>query len=190
VVGAVHRLGERAVEMNRELIVQPTARTCSQTCWWLYGWMFIRPLRWMSRQSVRGSFGLRLKPEKSWDGWRGPNLHLWLWYKTYGKFFLWMEGYAWRNFCDWTGGSRRTYPLIARVIHKVGRTMSYGLRGGECFHCASEAGDQVELASGDEHFKCIDSWTCSTQDGTDHRFRGITTCPRCGHQAEYEDGSL
>jgi len=35
-----------------------------------------------------------------------------------------------------------------------------------------------------------EAWTEGTQEGTDHRFRGITTCPKCGFKAEYEDGSL
>jgi hypothetical protein len=144
----------------------------------------------MSRQYVAGSIGIRWRPTKEWYGWSWPNPHQWLLYQTVGKFFIWLKWDGWRPFCDWTGGYRRTYPLIARILHKIGKTMSYSFHGGECYHCAWDDGDPGVLSESDEHFKVIETGTSSTPDGTDHWFRGIATCPRCGYESEYGDGSL
>lgn len=125
--------------------------------------------------------------------WLWPNVGWWIGYRTVMPFFRWLNWDAWRYFCDWTGGSRQTYPLIARIIHKIGQT-TYGCaaHGGECYHCASDDGDPVDLSSDDtgKTFRLAETWTVGTQNGTDHRFRGTTICPACGYEAEYEDGSL
>lgn len=160
----------------------------------LYGWVFIRPIRWFFGQMVRNT-SLRLLPEKDdcWGCWRMPNMHWWALYKTVFKFYKWLYWDAWRVFCDWTGGYRRTYPLIARIIYKIGATTSgYSISGGQCYHCGSEHGNPTELSDDDtgKYFKLLATWTVGTLDGTDHRFRGITTCPICGYKQEYEDGSL
>jgi hypothetical protein len=160
-----------------------------------YGWFFVRPRRWFFRRILAcGSFGLRLVPkrEEYW-GWRWPNLHWWLFYKTVFKFFKWLYWDGWRPFCDWSGGYRRTYPWIARTIHKIGQTtVGYAISGRECYHCASSDGCQVDLSEDETGTTFIlkETWSVGTQDGTDHRFRGITICPKCGYRAEYEDGSL
>lgn len=160
----------------------------------LRGWLLIKPLRWAFHRMICTSYGFRIVPRKDefW-GWQMPNIHWWILYKTVFRFFLWLDLEAWRYFCDWTGGWRQTYPLIARIIHKVGKsTAGYVISGGECYHCAADEGCQVELSQDEtgKAFKLIESWSEGTQDGTDHRFRGITTCPKCGYQSEYEDGSL
>jgi hypothetical protein len=163
-----------------------------------WGWVFIRPLRWFTHRIMCASFGPRLLPERNqlWPHYGpcfyAPNLHWWLLYKTFGKFSLWLHWDAWRVFCDWTGGYRRTYPWPARAVHLIGKTLSYPYNGGACYHCASEHGDPVELSDDDtgKYFKLTDSGTESTPDGTNHWFKGITTCPKCGYQQEYGDGSL
>lgn len=167
--------------------------------YWLFGWIIIRPIRWFFFRQISASFGARWWFEKN-DMWpyygkkyRAPNFHWWILYKTIFNFFCWLDNEAWRPFCDWTGGWRRTYPFIAKVIHKIGKiTTGATIYGMQCYHCASDAGCQVELSDDEtgKYFKLTDSWTEGTENGTDYRFRGITTCPKCGYQAEYEDGSL
>lgn len=157
------------------------------------GWIFIRPLRWFMWKISASSFGIRWKPERSWDGsWRMPNIHWWIMYKTVGKFFLWLKWDAWRVFCNWEGGWRRTFPLPARIIHRIGTVACYSFYGGTCYHCGSVDGEKSGLSEDEtgRFFKLTDSGTSYTPDGTDHWFRGITTCPRCGYQGEYGDSSL
>lgn len=170
----------------------------NKSLWCIFGWIVVRPLRVLSRQCAMGSFGgLRLLPERTEYGgcpdlpqWRMPNAHQWLLYRTAGKFFIWLRWNGWRPFCRWGKHGRESFPFVARVLYKIGQTMSYGFYGGECYHCASDIGDPVDLADTDEHFELLNIWTIGTENGTDHRFRGITTCPRCGFRREYEDGSL
>jgi hypothetical protein len=142
-----------------------------------------------------GSFDIRWWPEydEIWEKWKLPNIHWWILYNTIFKFFKWLYYEAWRVFCDWTGGYRRTFPLIARIIQRIGSTTAgYVIIGGECYHCASREGCQYDLSEDEtgENFKLINTWTVGTEYGTDYRFCGITICPKCGHQSEYEDGSL
>lgn len=157
-----------------------------------YGWIAIRPTRWFFLKMVCNT-SLTVMPKRDLFGWRSPNIHWWLMYKTVFKFFSWLNYEAWRPFCDWTGGFRRSYPLAARIIHKIGKTTAgYAISGGQCHHCGSEEGCQVALSEDDtgERFKLVETWETSTPDGTDYCFRGITICPKCGYEAEYEDGSL
>jgi hypothetical protein len=150
-------------------------RTPQQLCWWLYGWVFIRPLRWLSHKAIMGSFGIRWLPEKSWDGWRMPNLHLWFWYKTYGKFACWLKNDAWRPFCDWTGGWRKTFPLHARIIKKIGEALVWHFHGYQCYHCSHDAGSQGDLSEDETGatFKLLETGTSATENGTDHWFRAV-----------------
>lgn len=168
--------------------------TFNQFPYVLRGWLLVRPIRYAFSRMVCSSGRLRVLPRKEFYwGWQMPNIHWWILYKTVFRFFNWLNYDAWRFFCDWTGGYRQTYPLKARVIHKIGKsTAGYAISGGECYHCAAEDGCPVELSQDEsgEHFTLIESWTVGTQDGTDHRFRGFVTCPKCGYQEEYEDGSL
>jgi hypothetical protein len=160
---------------------------------YIYGWIFVRPRRWFFWQMIRASY-LKWKFTKDWDNeisW--PNIHWWLLYMTIFKFFKWVYYEGWRPFCDWTGGYRRTFPWIARVIHKIGQTTAgYAISGNECFHCGSDAGCQGDLSDDEtgRYFKITDAGISSTPNGTDHWFMGITTCPKCGYQSEYSDGSL
>jgi hypothetical protein len=141
---------------------------------------------------------LRLLPRKAenWDfenEWQWPNFHWWILYQTLFKLCKWMYWDGWRPFCDWTGGQRRSFPWIARVIQRIGRTTAgCAIHDCECFHCGSEEGNQVHLANDEtgKTFKLEETWTCATADGTDHCFRGTTFCPVCGFEAEYSDGSL
>jgi len=165
------------------------------TLFYWYGWIFVRPRRWFfGRMLGRGSFGLRLLPkrEEYW-GWRWPNLHWWLLYKTIFNFCSWLSWDGWRPFCDWTGGYRRTFPWIARMIKRLGETTAgVHCHGCECWHCGAEDCDQCTLSDDETGTTFIleETWTEGTQEGTDHRFRGITICPKCGYRAEYQDGSL
>ena len=161
---------------------------------WYLGWILVRPRRWMFWKMAGTAYGPRWFFKKDeYFGWQWPNFYWWFLYKTVFNFCKWLHYDAWRPFCDWSGGYRRTYPLIARVIHKVGSTTAgYAISGGECYHCGAEGGCQVDLSEDEtgETFKLIDTWTECTQDGTDYRFKGITICPVCGYESEYEDGSL
>lgn len=163
------------------------------------GWVLIRPLRVLSRACVKGSFGLRLKIRRNEfyiPGYNGryewPNLHYWLLYKTVGKFSTWLYFNGWRFLCDWTGGYRRTYPLPARILHKIGQTLSYGFYGNECFHCAADEGDPGNISEEPNsiYFELTESGSNATEDGTDHWYRGITTCPKCGYKDTFSDSSL
>lgn len=162
----------------------------------IYGWIVIRPIRYLFGSMVGcGSFGVRWIPRRHeyWDFWQFPNIHWWLLYRTVFKFFLWVDYSAWRHFCDWKGGRRNTFPLMARVIKRIGETTAgYAVHCMQCYHCGSPDGCQVELSQDEtgEQFRLIKSWTVGTQEGTDHRFHGITICPKCGYEDEYEDGSL
>ena len=157
------------------------------------GWLLVRPIRWFFGKMLRGSYlRWKISHEDYW-GWRFPNIHWWILYKTIFNFFSWVYWDGWRPFCNWDGGHRNTYPLIARIIHKIGSTTAgFAICGCECFHCASDNGSQVELSDDEngETFKLDRAWTEGTQDGTDHRFCGTTICPDCGYEAYYEDGSL
>ena len=140
-----------------------------------------------------GSFGLRLMPEKhEWRGWEYPNLHWWILYHTVFNFCCWLNYDAWRPLCKWDRVLIHK-PLIAKIIHRIGQTTAgFVIGGGECFHCGSPEGCQVELSNDEsgQFFKLKDTWSVGTMDGTDHRFSGTTICPKCGYQGYYEDGSL
>ena len=158
----------------------------------VFGWLIVRPIRYLFVRMIAASCGVRWLPVRhEYFGWRMPNIHWWILYKTLFKFFKWLDWEAWRYFCDWTGGYRRSYPLIARAVHWLGSTTAgFAISGGRCFHCGSEEGDPMELSDGESHFELTDSGAAPTMDGTDYWFRGITTCPKCGYKDEYSDGSL
>lgn len=165
-----------------------------QNVFYIYGFIFVRPRRWLFWKMICGSFGLHILPEydECFECWRLPNIHWWLLYKTVFKFFSWLHYDAWRVFCRWDR-IRLTYPLIARIIHRIGETTAgYAISGGECFHCGSIKGCQVDLSSDEtgKYFILGKTWTNSSQDGTDYRFCGTTICPVCGYKSYYEDGSL
>lgn len=161
--------------------------------WQLYGWVFVRPRRWFFLKMLVACH-LRAKPERDWEGnIKLPNYHWHFLYRTVFKFFKWLNWDAWRPFCDWTGGFRRTYPLPARIIHRVGKTTAgFAAGGGECFHCASEKGDPVDLSQDETGatFTLEDSGARATADGTDYWFTGTTICPRCGYKQIYSASSL
>lgn len=157
------------------------------------GWIFVRPRRWFFWKMSCASFGVRVLPtHDEYFGWKAPNIHWWILYKTLFNFFYWLDTDAWRYFCKW-GNVRLTYPLIARVIHKIGKTtVGYAVHGGECFHCGSEEGNPVYL-SDDESGKTFvlkETWSVPTPDGTDYCFAGTTICPKCGYESYYQDSSL
>lgn len=160
------------------------------------GWIFVRPRRWFfSRMVMRGSHVIQWLPMRDdcWNCWILPNIHWWMLDRTIFQFFKWLHYEAWRPFCDWTGGYRRTMPWIARAIKRIGDTTAgYAIHGGECFHCGHPEGCQVELSEDGTgvFFKLEKTWVEGTQNGTDYRFRGKTICPMCGYGATYEDGSL
>lgn len=157
----------------------------------------VRPVRWFFRKMISASY-LRAFPEKSeWQGWRMPNVHWWLLYKTVFKFFVWVNYKAWRPFCNWKGGYSRSFPLIARVIKWCGEsTAGYAISGYRCYHCNSEDGCQVDISEMQDrsgyspYVRNLKTWSVSTMDGTDHCFSCITVCPKCGYKRHYEDGSL
>lgn len=158
----------------------------------IYGWIFVRPRRWLFLKMVFSS-SLRLIPQNRGWGWTWPNLHWWILYKTVFKFFKWLHWDAWRRFCTWGERGLIRKSFLARVIQRIGKTTAgYAIGGGECFHCGSEEGCQVELSNDEsgKQFILERTWKCATMDGTDHRFCGTTICPKCGYRAYYEDGSL
>jgi hypothetical protein len=127
-----------------------------------------------------------------WGRYDWPNIHWWILYKTVFKFFKWLNYDAWRPFCKW-GRIRLTFPLIARIIQRIGQTTAgYAISGGECFHCSSEKGAPVDLSNDETGIKFIleREWSEGTENGTDYRFCGTTICPVCGYKRYYEDGSL
>lgn len=161
---------------------------------YILGWIFVRPRRWLFWKMICNAY-LRILPQKKEYefGWRLPNLHWWILYITVFKFCKWLNYDAWRKFCTYKNGWLDKKPLIAKIIHRIGETTAgYAIHGGECYHCGSEAGDQVTLSDDEtgEFFKLERTWSVGTMDGTDHRFCGTTICPKCGYKEYYEDGSL
>ena len=160
---------------------------------WLISWITVRPRRWLFGRMVWNST-LHLRCKKDWDGvliW--PNLHWWILYHILFRFFDWLYDDAWRYLCKWDERSLIHEPWYAAAIRRIGQTTAgYAVSGYECFHCASRDGCQVELSNDDTgaRFRVLETWSVATMDGTDHRFRGITICPKCGYENEYEDGSL
>lgn len=96
--------------------------------------------------------------------------------------------------CTYKNGWLNKKPLIAKIIHRIGSTTAgFAISGGECFHCASVNGCQVDLSEDETGTTFIlkDSWSSYCGEvGTDHRFSGTTICPDCGYEEYYEDGSL
>lgn len=157
------------------------------------GWFFVRPRRWLFWRMV-GSCYVRWLPEHDdYFGWKMPNVHWWILYITVFKFFCWLHYDAWRPLCTWKDGWLHHTPCYAEWIQRIGQTTAgSAISGGECFHCASKDGNQVDLADDETGMTFIltDSGTTGTQDGTDHWFCGITICPRCGFRSDYRDSSL
>jgi len=160
------------------------------------GWIFIRPVRWFFRNMATACYPRWLPRKNSMYPYYGlkysmPNIHWYVLYKTVFKFFSWLNWDAWRVFCNWEGGWRRTYPLPARIVHWIGQsTAGYAANGGRCYHCNSEDGNPGDLVEDEKYFTVTDSGSNATMDGTDHWFKGIATCPKCGHKSEYGDSSL
>lgn len=160
---------------------------------YILGWVLVRPRRWFFWNMISSSTP-QWRSELTFDGrWHGPNIHWWILYKTVFKFFKWLNYEGWRPLCKWSPTCLIHKPWYAELVHRIGETTAgAAISGGECYHCASKEGDQVDLAYDETgtHFVDVESWTVGTQDGTDHRFSGITICPKCGFRSEYEDGSL
>jgi hypothetical protein len=129
---------------------------------------------------------------------RYPNLHWWILYKTVFKFCKWLRYRAWRPFCNWSVTSNNYSVLmhisfVGAIIKRIGQTTAgFAIFGGECFHCGSERGDQVELSMDETGKKFILEGTqdVGTENGVDHQFWGTTICPTCGYRDQYSDGSL
>jgi hypothetical protein len=183
-----HGEGEPDDDDGTSVIAPPWQRKLR----YMYAWLVVRPRRWFFGNMGAAAY-IHWFPSQEWYGWRWPNIHWHLLYLTVFRFCNWLYWDGWRPFCDWTGGYRRIFPWIARTIQAFGRTTAgYHCSGGECYHCGSPEGDQVDLSEDEtgSTFILEESWTVGTQDGTDHRFRGVTICPKCGYRDEYEDGSL
>lgn len=148
--------------------------------YWIRGFIIIKPIRYLFWKMITNT-----EP-------RLLNIHWWLLYETVFKFFKWVYWDAWRMFCNWEGGWRRTYPLTARMIHSIGKiTAGYAICGGGCYHCGSEYGDPVLLSEEEsENCKIIETGVSATQNGTDYWFIAETICPMCGYKDEHRDGSL
>jgi hypothetical protein len=159
----------------------------------LLGWLLVRPRRWLFANMVFNCY-LRLWPRHdSYLGWSLPNLHWWLLYKTVFRFCSWLQWGARDKLCVWKDGRLSHEPWYARALRRIGKTTAgYAVSGGECYHCASEAGCQVELSSDETGTTFIleRQWTTASECGTDYRFSGTTICPKCGHRQYFEDGSL
>lgn len=161
---------------------------------YIYGWVLIRPIRWAFGNMIRNYALYWLPKREPWeDSRRITNIHWWILYRTVFKLCKWMYYDAWRKFCTWGKYGLTHKPLIARIIHRIGKnTAGYAIRGNQCFHCGHDDGCQCELSSDETgvYFTLIDAYTTATENGKDYQFRGITTCPKCGYKAEYCDGSL
>ena len=162
----------------------------------IYGYIFVRPRRYLFGNMGWNSDLRPLPVKHEYFGWRLPNWHWWILYKTVFRFFKWLywDGCIrvsrWEK--RWFKGRTNLYGIIRRI---GATTAGCAIMGGECYHCAFPGGSPVELSDpdgeyGEEYFELTDSGTSSTPEGVDHWFRGITTCPRCGYKQEYGDGSL
>ena len=160
--------------------------------WHIYGWLFVRPRRWFFGKMIRSWFPVWYPKKEAW-GWVIPNIHWWILYHTVYEFFSWLEQRAWKYFCTYKNGWLKHEPTIAKIIHRIGGTTAgYASHGGECFHCSSKKGCQLELSDDETGslFILEREWTIGTEDGTDYRFCGTTICPICGFRRYFEDGSL
>ncbi|MEN6549973.1 MAG: hypothetical protein ABFE07_28350 [Armatimonadia bacterium] len=170
-----------------------TQRTWRQRLWCLYGWLLVRPRRWAFRHMVFSE-----RPRGFRRGWEGdliwPNYGWWLLYATVFRALSWFFWNGYWKLCprDSTGKVVR-HPWYARALRRIAETTAgAAAHGGECWHCASKDGDPVDLNDDDtgRTFILLDAGSTGTPDGTDHWFRGVTICPRCGYRQEYGDGSL
>lgn len=165
--------------------------TTRQKLWRLYGWVFVRPRRRLFSRMVWASCPQLFAVREPW-GVCADNAHWWPLYIAVFQFFKWLYYDAWRPFCKWDKWLIHK-PWYAALIQRIGATTAgYAIGGGECFHCASKDGDPVDLSDDDTGttFRLLETWSVPTGEGTDHRFRGITICPVCGYEDEFEDGSL
>jgi len=97
---------------------------------YILGWLFVRPRRWFFWKMIANTYPRWFpKYDEFWQKWKFPNIHWWVLYKTIFRFFRWMHYDAWRPFCKW-GRIRLTYPLIGRIIHRIGNTTA-GFSNGE-----------------------------------------------------------
>jgi len=167
----------------------------------IYGWILVRPRRWLFHKMV-WSDRLDMRIEKNYyyrDNWfqriKWPNLHWWVLRQIIFEPLKWLYWDGWRLFDKKKNGVPQ-WTLPARIAKRIGQTTAgCAISGGECYHCGWERGDPLELSDpegefGEDYFELTDSGVTSTQDGTDHWFKGITTCPRCCYQQEYGDSSL
>lgn len=191
---------------------QPLAGSSAQLVRIRYAiaWLTVRPRRWFFRNCIaHGSYGARWIPRrreawdnfhwgkgrerKPWEMIEWPNLHWWIAYKTIFAFFRWLYWDGWRPLCKWGQRSLETIPRYAQLVKKIGQTTAgAAINGGECYHCASDEGDPVDLCADETGATFIleATGTSATMDGTDHWFRGTTICPKCGFRQGYSDGSL
>lgn len=181
-----------------------------KTLRYLLAFLTVAPRRWFFGRCLRkGSFGTRWLPTRreEWDDYdffkdrprtdlemiEWPNFHWVLAYHTIFRFFKWLHWDGWRPLCRWGPRTRETFPWYARLVQKIGKTTAgVHISGGECYHCGSDAGAQVDLSDDETGttFVLTDSGTSATMDGTDHWYRGYTICPKCGYEDEYSSSSL
>lgn len=162
------------------------------------GWIFVRPRRWFFRKIFLASFGTRwwFQKREYWNDkgyiYEWPNPHWRIMYLTVWRFFKWVYHDGWRPLCTWKNGWLYKKPLIAEIVHWVGRTtVGQHIMSQECWHCGFERGDQSELAEDEtgKTFILEDSGMSQSQDGNSYWFTGTTICPVCGYRSEYHDGT-
>lgn len=162
--------------------------------------ILVRPIRWFFSKMVR-NYRLHLWPKWNYWEWadhwwqrvRWPNVHWWILYHTVFNFFHWLHWRAWCKFCTYEKGFLAHKPWYAAVIHRIGEFTAGGaVNCFECWHCGAKEGCQIDLSDSEdpEEFILLRTWSVGTMDGTDHRFHGITICPKCGYRSEIEEGSL
>jgi len=168
---------------------------------YIYGWIFVRPRRWLFNEMHWASVGLNWKiiPNYYYRGnWfsriKWPNPHWYFLYKTVYTFFRWLSWDAWTPIARWENRKFGRRLFLSKIIKRIGETTARYQVYTECYHCAWPDGNPTELSDqdgkfGGDYFKLEKTWEVFTGEYTDYRFRGITTCPRCGYQQEYEDGS-
>lgn len=159
-----------------------------QTIMYVYGWLFVRPRRWVFYKMACNSSIRWLPGRDVFDNWRLPNIHWWLLYHTVFSFFKWLSWSAWCRLCVYENGRRKTFPWYARFVKWFGDTTAgMACSGfGECYHCGCEAGDYGSL----EPIEYTNKHTYMTDYGTGNGWTEKVACPVCGYVSWHDNGDL
>lgn len=161
-----------------------------------YGWLFIRPLRWVSRKCMVGTCEIQWLPREAeypiYGKYDWPNFHCVALEKTWGRFCHWLDDEAWQFFNKGKWKYHSELPALSRLCLWLAQTGYWHcITNHRCYHCNSDNCDVYSLAEDDSpHLEVTKQFTEYTPNGADHRTEGVTTCPKCGLKQEYDEGSL